>query len=179
MPSLKCGYDLDQVDSNPETAMDRDVGDGYPQTVTFAEMAAEMQLLAADGHGNYKAADGEESQDFARQDEELNAEWTPGTIPRVPAGYRDARGPRLRQVAEQAQQRRRPVRAAPRRAATTSRRRPQSRQVARTVGGRGDPHLPDDDDPEPEPVVPWRGLEVASLRMVQHLERRRAKAATA
>jgi hypothetical protein len=159
--------------------MHRDVGDGNPQPITVAEMMAELQLLAAQGHGNYKAGDDEESQEFAAQVRELNAGWTPGTIPRVPAGYRDARGPRLRQVAEQAQQRRRPVRSAPRRAATTSRRRPQSRQAARTVGGRGDPHLPDADDPEPEPLAVWRGLLAASVRMRVHLQRRAAAERTA
>jgi hypothetical protein len=53
-----------------------------------------------------------------------------------------------------------------------------ARRVARTVGSRGDPSQLDD-DPEPEPVARLDGFLAASVRMVQHLERRRAKAAAA
>jgi hypothetical protein len=50
-------------------------------------------------------------------------------------------------------------------------RRPTSRQRTRA---------PTSDDPSPEPEPPlevWRGLVAASARMIQHCERRRAKAA--
>jgi hypothetical protein len=124
----------------------RDVDDGNPQPVTGAEMQAEWLLLSDLGYGNCKPGDDEESQQFAAQVRELNPGWQPGTIPRVPNHYRDARRER-RDHATAGAGRRPELVAAPRRAATTSRRRPQSRRVARTVGSRGDPPPGDDKPP--------------------------------
>jgi hypothetical protein len=53
------------------------------------------------------------------------------------------------------------------------------RRVARTVGSRGDPHLADGEESDEPPVAPLRGFMPASVRMVQHCERRRAKKAAA
>jgi hypothetical protein len=55
----------------------------------------------------------------------------------------------------------------------SARTRRPARRVARTTGSRGDP----DDEPEPRPVAQLRGFWPASVRMVQHLERRRRKVA--
>lgn len=68
--------------------------------------------------------------------------------------------------------------AAPRRVATTSRRRPQARGVARTTGSRGDPHQPSEsDEPEPSPAGLWLGFLQANVRLKAHLDRRAARAA--
>jgi hypothetical protein len=65
----------------------------------------------------------------------------------------------------------------PRRAATTSRARPRARRAtARSGASRDGPSEPSD---EPPPVGLLRGFLAASVRMVHHLERRRAKAAVA
>jgi hypothetical protein len=56
-------------------------------------------------------------------------------------------------------------------------RRPQTRRrVARTSGSRGDPPPGESD---PESLAPWRGLEVASIRMSAHVLRRIAAARAA
>jgi hypothetical protein len=63
----------------------------------------------------------------------------------------------------------------PRRAATTSRARPRARRAsARAGASRDGPSEPSD---EPPHVGLLRGFLAASVRMVHHLERRRAKAA--
>jgi hypothetical protein len=63
---------------------------------------------------------------------------------------------------------------APRRAATTSRRRPQSRRIARTVGSRGDPDPPEGSELNPSGRLV--GFLAASVHLRAHLERRTAAA---
>jgi hypothetical protein len=55
----------------------------------------------------------------------------------------------------------------------SARTRRPARRVTRTTSSRGDP----DDEPEPRRVAQLRGFWPASVRMVQHLERRRRKVA--
>lgn len=60
-------------------------------TVSFAEMIAEMQLLRETGYGEGESGNDPESQAFAAEVRRLNANWEPGEIPRVPAGYEERR----------------------------------------------------------------------------------------
>lgn len=71
----------------------------------------------------------------------------------------------------------RPACAAPRRQRQRERR--PGGAPRRSVGAQRDGPLAQDDDPRPRPVTPLRGFWPASVRMVQHLERRRAKAGAA
>src|SRR5512133_1435167 len=65
---------------------------------------------------------------------------------------------------------------APRRIASTPRSRRAGRRPRRVVASRDGPSEPSD---EPPLVAPIRGFAPANVRMVRHLERRRAKAAAA
>jgi hypothetical protein len=63
----------------------RDVGDGRgPQPVTPDQWIAELILLKDAGHCNGHVGDDEESQEFARKVRDLNPDWQPGEVPKVP-----------------------------------------------------------------------------------------------
>jgi hypothetical protein len=117
---------------------------------------ANLVLLVEQGHlENLEFSDDDETRQFVDDVRRRNRDWTPGKAVLVPPR-------RIRPV------RLGPHRApAPRRAATTSRARPT---VRRTRGTRAD---------QPPPLGQLRGFLPATVQMVRHLERRRAKAAAA
>ena len=87
------------------------------------EWLAALQLQSDAGHGECESGDDEESQEFDADVRRLNPNWTPGTIPKVPAGL-DGRGLRER------------ARFVVKPAATTSTVSPRPQPTARAPRGR-------------------------------------------
>jgi hypothetical protein len=68
------------------TGITINTGDGA-QVFSAAETIALLTLLADHGYSEGHPGEDEESQQFAADVLELNPDWQPGEIPRVPTGY--------------------------------------------------------------------------------------------
>jgi hypothetical protein len=144
--------------------------DAMPREVALGEVFTDVRewmaaLVLLRDHGrapNVSPGDDNPSRRFVKDVRRLNRGWEPGEIPRVPSRQR----PRMPQSIVHAPERRENV-------ARPRERRPATRRQARAPTS-DDPSPPESD---PAPVEVWRGVEAASVRMVQRCERRRAKLA--